>query len=94
MRSKVCDADGEVVDQVANAVHANLNRDKYVELLKQGLYVKQEIDAPAKGLYYLRIGMHDPASDHVGTVEIPLNAVKAAERSRICFGVGWPVASG
>ena len=76
--AKLCDANGEVIDRVADAAHANLPTDKYLALLKRGLYVKQEIDAPAKGLYYLRIGMHDPTSDHVGTIEIPLNAVKAA----------------
>ena len=61
----------------------NLPTDKYLAILKQGLYVKQELDAPAKGQYYLRIGMHDPTSDHVGAVELPLSAVKVAAAAKL-----------
>jgi hypothetical protein len=81
--AKVCDVGGEVIDRIADVVHANLSVEKYMGLLKQGLYVKQEIDAPAKGEYYLRIGMHDPASDRVGAVEIPLGAVKVETAAKV-----------
>jgi VWFA-related protein len=81
--AKLCDSDGQVINGIADAVHANLPTDKYLAILKQGLYVKQELDAPAKGQYYLRIGMHDPTSDHVGAVEIPLSAVKVAAAAKL-----------
>ena len=35
----------------------------------------QQISVPAKGEYYLRIGIRDTASDHVGAVELPVAAV-------------------
>ena len=37
--------------------------------------MRQDVDTPAKGEYFLRIGMHDPISDHVGAVEVPLSAI-------------------
>jgi hypothetical protein len=35
----------------------------------------QSIDAPAKGAFFLRIGVHDLSSDRVGAVEVPLAAI-------------------
>jgi VWFA-related protein len=74
--TKVYDTEGAVMNTVTNVAHANLTAEKYQALLKQGLYVRQDIDAPAKGEYFLRIGMHDPASDHVGAVEVPLSSIR------------------
>jgi hypothetical protein len=36
---------------------------------------KQEISVPVKGEYFLRIGVHDPATDKVGAVELPVAEV-------------------
>ncbi|MFZ0960792.1 MAG: hypothetical protein WAO35_07780 [Terriglobia bacterium] len=36
----------------------------------------QDIDAPDKGEYFLRMGMHDKSSDRVGAVEVPLTAIQ------------------
>jgi hypothetical protein len=74
--TKVYDIDGQVVNSVVNRMVANLTKEKYQELQKQGLYVRQDVDAPAKGEYFLRIGMHDPASDRVGALEVPLAAIQ------------------
>jgi len=35
----------------------------------------QQISVPVKGEYYLRLGMRDIASDHVGAVELPVATV-------------------
>ena len=74
-QTKVYDVEGAVMNTVTNVAHANFSADKYQALLKQGLYVRQDVDTPAKGEYFLRIGMHDPISDHVGAVEVPLSAI-------------------
>jgi VWFA-related protein len=43
-----------------------------------GLEFHQSIDAPAKGEYFLRIGVHDLGSGRVGAVEVPLAAIPPA----------------
>ncbi len=41
----------------------------------QGLPMMQEIAVPAKGNYFLRIGVHDLGDDHVGALEIAVDEV-------------------
>ncbi len=41
---------------------------------KTGLLFSTQIDVP-KGQYWLRIGLYDPGSRKVGTLELPLSAV-------------------
>jgi VWFA-related protein len=74
--SVVYDPDGKGMNLCANTMHADLSAAQYVAMLKSGIRLRQEIDAPAKGSYFLRIGVHDLASDRVGALELPLSAVK------------------
>jgi VWFA-related protein len=76
--TKVYDVEGNVMNTVTNVAHANLPAERYQALLKQGLYVRQDIDAPVKGEYFLRIGMHDITSDQVGAIEVPLASISPA----------------
>ena len=48
----------------------------YQSLLKDGAIATQEIDVPAKGEYFLRMGVHDLNSDRVGAIEIPVSSVQ------------------
>jgi hypothetical protein len=41
-----------------------------------GVPFHQEISVPAKGDYYLRIGVHDLRGNRVGAVEVPVEAVR------------------
>ncbi len=68
--------DGAAITSTANSVHMDLPPDAYAQLLRSGLQVHQQISVPAKGDYYLRIGLHDLTSNHVGAVELPLNSIK------------------
>lgn len=74
--SVVYDPDGKGMNLCANSMHADLSAAQYVAMLKSGVRLRQEIDAPAKGSYFLRIGVHDLASDRVGALEVPLSAIK------------------
>jgi hypothetical protein len=40
-------------------------------MLRTGANASQQIDVPATGDYFLRIGVHDLASDRVGAIEVP-----------------------
>jgi hypothetical protein len=48
----------------------------YQSMLKDGALATQQIDVPAKGEFFLRIGVHDLNSDRVGAVEIPVSAIR------------------
>lgn len=75
----VYDADGEVVNAVTRVGHANLPAERYKQLVANGVGMRQTIDVPAKGDYFLRVGVHDPASNHVGAVEIPVGTLKSKQ---------------
>ena len=69
------DADGQLVNMQTNGIGANIPADKFSLLLKQNLQYRQEISVPAKGEYYLRLGMRDAGTDRVGALELPVAAV-------------------
>ena len=47
---------------------------KYTELLNTGYPMHQELDLPA-GDIFLRLGVHDVASDRYGATDIPLKVM-------------------
>ena len=75
----VYNAAGEVVNTKTRSAHFNLPPGRYADLLAHGLSASQSIDVPVKGSYFLRIGMHDPASGNIGAVEIPVAALKSRQ---------------
>jgi hypothetical protein len=44
-----------------------------------GPAASQSIDVPVKGTYFIRIGMHDPASNRIGAVEIPVASLQSKQ---------------
>jgi hypothetical protein len=44
-------------------------------MLLSGLHAEQQIAVPVKGNYFLRVGVHDVPSDHIGALEIPVDEV-------------------
>jgi len=74
--SVLYDPDGTAMNVCSSSIHATLSPAQYLAALKTGVRLRQEIDAPQKGEYFLRIGIHDQASDRVGAVEVPLSAIR------------------
>jgi VWFA-related protein len=70
--------DGELMNAVREMVKAKLPAAGYESKLHSGLEFHQNIDAPAKGEYFLRIGVHDLGSGRVGAVDVPLAAIPPA----------------
>jgi VWFA-related protein len=71
-----------VFDQFGNRVNSSLStavlnqsEDSYRQLLANGLPAQQQIAVPVKGNYFLRVGVHDVPSDHIGAVEIPVDEI-------------------
>jgi hypothetical protein len=61
----------------SNLSALNVNEAHYRKLLQEGLAARLEIAVPVKGNYFLRVGVHDVASDHIGALEIPVDEVRA-----------------
>jgi hypothetical protein len=51
---------------------------QYEQIMQTGLPLHQEIDIP-NGEVYLRLGVHDLATDRVGSIEIPLRVSDKAK---------------
>jgi hypothetical protein len=56
----------------------NLQSAQYEQIMQTGLPLHQEIDIPT-GEVYLRLGVHDLATDRVGSIEIPLRVSDKAK---------------
>jgi VWFA-related protein len=67
----VYDADGKRVNYIDRAAQLAVNPEQYAQIMKSGLPVRMEIDAPA-GEGTLRIAVHDRLGARVGSLEIPL----------------------
>lgn len=67
---------GERVNALGKSVHIAMLMDDLRKLLDQGLFYHEEISAPAKGEYFLRIGVHELHDDHYGAVEVATSSVK------------------
>jgi hypothetical protein len=73
---RVYNADGdEVMNSVSKTVSPILPPSVYKSMLSGGANAHQEIDVPATGDYFLRIGVHDLSSDRVGTIEVPTTSI-------------------
>ena len=71
----VFDQAGVQVNSLLTTAVLNLSDVHYRQMLGSGLGVQQQIAVPVKGNYFLRIGVHDVASDHIGGLEIPVEEV-------------------
>jgi hypothetical protein len=71
----VYDQNGLLIGTTAKSIHTNLTLDGYRQLYQRGLQLHQEVSAPLKGDYYLRIGLHDLTSNRVGAIEVPVASV-------------------
>jgi len=71
----VYDADGTQINAQFSGVRAAIADAKFASIQSGAIKYVQQISVPAKGEYYLRIGIRDTASDHVGAVELPVAAV-------------------
>jgi VWFA-related protein len=86
----VYDAEGNVVNTATRVGRASLPAERFAQLLQHGLDIRQSIDVPVQGNYYLRIGIHDLGSDRVGAVEIPVASLQSRQAMITAAGQSAP----
>ncbi len=67
---------GVLVNRVSTPTPHSLPSRRAQEKRRQGIQYPQEISAPAKGEYFLRIVVHDLTHDRLGAVEVATSEVK------------------
>ncbi len=72
----VYDPEGQLINISTRDTDASLTQAQYVATLQHGIPFHQEVSAPAKGEFYLRIAVNDTIAGRVGAVEIPVAAIK------------------
>lgn len=72
----VYDQQAAVVNTAEKTVILNLDEAGYRKLLAEGMALAEQIAVPAKGNYFLRLGVRDVDGDHLGALEIPVDQVK------------------
>lgn len=68
----VYNRDGLVVNWTSDAFEYSMDAEQWKDASQKGLQLHQQIDLPA-GDYSLRMGLFDPVSGNIGTVEVPLH---------------------
>jgi hypothetical protein len=71
----VFDPLGAVVNSANSTIHMAGTLDKIKILASRAILRHEEISVPAKGQFFLRIGVRDPRRDHYGAVEVPTSDV-------------------
>lgn len=74
----VYDRYGNVISRVDRIDDLSINADEYKDLQGLSVQLHARVAVP-KGNYWLRTGICDQGSHKVGTVEIPLSAIKTSE---------------
>jgi hypothetical protein len=73
---RVYDRYGEALNWQSKTIGMEIKPDAYPKFLEKGLQLHDEIDVPKGMPAWLRTGIYDPATSLVGTLEIPLDAVR------------------
>ena len=71
----VYDANGARINAQYNGIGAAIPDARFASVQNGNIKYVQQISVPVKGEYYLRLGIRDIASDHVGAVELPVATV-------------------
>lgn len=72
----VYDHDGNLLNWIARRIELSYTPNRYAAVEQSGIPFHLDIDAP-KGNIYLRTGIYEASTSKAGTLEIPLNTVKA-----------------
>jgi hypothetical protein len=71
----VFDSSGAILNSTGSKVEINATLDEIKTMLSKGIFRHEEISAPLKGQYFLRIAVHDLLRDRFGAVEVATSQV-------------------
>jgi hypothetical protein len=74
--SIVYDQTAQNVNSILTTTNLDIDEDQYKELLEHGVTARQQIAVPAKGSFFLRLGVHDTVKDRIGALEIAVDQVR------------------
>jgi VWFA-related protein len=72
----VYDDQGGVVNSKMTGAQIDVDQASYAEMMRGGMGSDQTIAIPAKGNFFLRVGVRDLSGGLVGSVEIPVDQIK------------------
>jgi VWFA-related protein len=72
----VFNPDGVLVNRLRNDLHIASTLDEIRKNVAQGIQYSQQISAPEKGEFFLRIAAHDLTRDRYGVVEVATSEIK------------------
>jgi VWFA-related protein len=72
----VYNANGDLVNQMGRTHPIAGSAEQVQRATTHGLLAHEEVSVPAKGVYFLRIAVHDRNRDHYGAVEISTSQVR------------------
>jgi len=78
----VYDRYGNIVTRKDHIAALNIKPDIYKIFQKTGVQLRDSVEVP-RGQYWLRTGVFDPATRKVGTLEVPLSAVKTTDTAAV-----------
>jgi hypothetical protein len=78
----VYDRYGNIVTRKDHIVALNIKPDIYKLYEKTGIQLRDSVEVP-RGQYWLRTGVYDQATHRVGTLEVPLSAVKTTDTAAV-----------
>jgi hypothetical protein len=67
----VYDLDGKPLNSLTRDIKLDLKPQSFADYVRSGLKLDEEIDLPSTPVF-LKLGVYDPASGNMGTMEIPL----------------------
>ena len=79
LASFVYDREGNPINSTLSKVNMDLPDERFGQVAQQGALTRQTIEAPARGEYYLRVGIFDLSNDHAGALEVPLASLKSLQ---------------
>lgn len=72
----VYNENGTLVNQTGKEMVTSLTLEQYKPIFAHGIQYHEVVSVPVEGAYYLRIGLHDINSDHVGAMEAPVAGIQ------------------
>jgi VWFA-related protein len=70
------DGNGKPLNSVANTLNIDVPAAQYLRFVEQGIHYRQQLDLPTQSVW-LRAGITDSVSGHVGSLELPIRVTKS-----------------
>ena len=70
------DMNGNLINSVSQTLHADFQPNVYASFIQTPFSFNQELSVPIRGTYFLRVAVRDANSSKIGTLEVPVAAIR------------------